>query len=135
MEGLESYRGDIDDGLVFYKEEFVKLAVKSDATLKYLRPWIRSGGNEHTCTSSVQTHASRTHYQLQTPDSKSKLKQQCIENFCAQPKTPKRLKFGSPVGRHVSTTPANIIPERQPRSKAEAAPRAPENFLNKKWHD
>ena len=66
---------------------------------------------------------------LQTPDMKSKLKQQCIEDFCAQPKTPKRLRFGSPVGRHVPTTSANITPERQPRSKAEAAPQAPENFL------
>ena len=64
---------------------------------------------------------------LQTPDTKSKLKQQCIEDFCAPPKTPKRLRFGSPV--HVPTTPANITPERQPRSKAEAAPQAPENFL------
>ena len=64
---------------------------------------------------------------LQTPDTKSKLKQQCIEDFCAQLKTPKRLMFGSPV--HVPTTPANITPERQPRSKAEAAPRAPENFF------
>ena len=39
MEGLEKYLRDIDDGLVFYKEEFVKFAVKSDATFKYLRPY------------------------------------------------------------------------------------------------
>ena len=45
MEGLESYLRDIDDGLVFYKEEFVKLAVKSDATLKYLRPYEVEGMN------------------------------------------------------------------------------------------
>ena len=45
MEGLESYLRDIDDGFIFYKEEFVKLAVKSDATLKYLRPYEVDGMN------------------------------------------------------------------------------------------
>ena len=124
MEGLESYLRDIDDGLVFYKEEFVKLAVKSDATLKYLRPYEVEGMNIPPVYRRMLVERI---VNLQTPDTKSKLKQQCIEDFCAPPKTPKRLRFGSPV--HVPTTPANITPERQPRSKAEAAPRAPENFL------
>uniref|UniRef100_A0A8W8JS47 Uncharacterized protein n=1 Tax=Magallana gigas TaxID=29159 RepID=A0A8W8JS47_MAGGI len=38
MEGLERFLRDIDEDLVCYKEEFIKLAVKSDSTLKYLRP-------------------------------------------------------------------------------------------------
>ena len=116
MEGLESYLRDIDDGLVFYNEEFVKLAVKRDATLKYLRPYEVEGMNIPPVY--IRMLVERI-VNLQTPDMKSTLKLQCIEDFCAQPKTSKPWRFGSPV--HVPTTPANITPERQPRSKAETA--------------
>ena len=62
MEGLERYLRDIDDGLVFYKEEFVKFAVKRDATLKYLRPYEVEGMNISLVY--CETHASRTHCQF-----------------------------------------------------------------------
>ena len=68
MEGLESYLRDIDDGLVFYKEEFGKLVVKSDATLKYLRPYKVEGMNLPPVYRRMLVERI---VNLQTPDTKS----------------------------------------------------------------
>ena len=66
MGGLESYLRGIYDGLVFYTEEFVKLAVN----LKYLRPYEVEGMN----IPPVYRRMLVEHIvNLQTPDTKSKL--------------------------------------------------------------
>lgn len=78
MEGLERFLRDIDEDLVCYKEEFIKLAVKSDSTLKYLRPHEVESMNIPPVYKRMLIDRI---VNLQTPGTKEKLKQKCLDEF------------------------------------------------------
>uniref|UniRef100_A0A8W8ILI4 Uncharacterized protein n=1 Tax=Magallana gigas TaxID=29159 RepID=A0A8W8ILI4_MAGGI len=125
MEGLERFLRDIDEDLVCYKEEFIKLAVKSDSTLKYLRPHEVESMNIPPVYKRMLIDRI---VNLQTPGTKEKLKQKCLDEFML-PKTPKRLKFGDLDAPISNANPTTVAERHERRSPAAAASRAPDNFL------
>ena len=88
---MEGFLGSIDEGLLPYKREFEKLAVSSDTTLKFLRPYEVE---EMKLPAVFKRMLIERIINLQTPDSKSKLKDSVREwESATRPKEPKRLKF------------------------------------------
>ena len=88
---MEGFLGSIDEGLLPFKKEFEKLAVSSDTTLKFLKPYEVE---EMKLPAVFKRMLIERIIKLQTPDSKSKLKDSVREwESATRPKEPKRLKF------------------------------------------
>jgi hypothetical protein len=97
MDEIGEYLRSIDEGLMTYKDEFLKLAVRNDATLKYVRPYEVEDMNIPRVYRRMLVDRI---VNLQTPDTKAKLKEKCMEDFSIRGEKsgvatvgPKRLKF------------------------------------------
>lgn len=108
-----------------FKEEFIKFAVKSDSTLKYLRPHEVESTNIPPVYKRMLIDRI---VNLQTPGTKEKLKQKCLDEFLL-PKTLKRLNFGDLDAPISNATPTTVAERHERRSPAAAASRAPDNFF------